>query len=103
VLIGKKVALQDIDLRKGRYVAIGNYLCEGQDVFDISEDILAALPSIDFDFEYCLVEQEIYEAGGDKIVLGGGEYNIWSGEADQHSSDTVDDLLENYQGYTDED
>ena len=96
VIIGKRVSLEDIDLSKGKYVGFGDYLCEGKDVFEIDQEMLDVLRSLDFVFDYCLVAAEINEPDGDRISLDGGVYNVWGGDCDQHSSESASDLLETY-------
>ena len=96
VIIGKKAVLNNIDLDKGKYIAIGKYLCEGLDVFEISKEIFDVLPFIDYDFQICNVLSELYEPVGDSIELDGGSYNVWAVDADYHNSENVDELLRNY-------
>lgn len=96
VVIGKRVRLEDIDLSKGEYMGFGKYLIEGQDVFCITEEMLDALPTLQFEFDYCLVEKYMSEPDGNKLMLSAGSYNVWGGNEDQHSSESASDLLENY-------
>jgi hypothetical protein len=97
VVIGKRVKLEEIDLSKGDYIVFGNYMCEGQDVFAITEDMLDVLGTLAYDFEYCLVYKYLREPDGTVVTIHGGDYQVWAGNEDQHSSMSADDLLENYE------
>ena len=94
VLLGKQVNLSEVDLDTGKYYALGMYLSEGQDVFEIDVDILEILPFLEYEFEIVLSKDLIFEPDGDMVYIN-GNVQIWAGEADGHSSD-YDVLVDRY-------
>ena len=107
VCIGKNINANDItdDMLKNKDIEImcigKHHICDGQDVFrlqDISLFKFIKEYGLVYDFRYmncCKVIFEAYEYNT-TIELEKGKYNFVSGEADMHSSCTIQGLCFNY-------
>lgn len=116
IVLGKHININEVDLSNGEYLLLGKWLCDGQDVVKIDDDILTYLKShihdegdgdfrlgeyyisilksfaIRYEDDNCLFTiREIKE-----YVKDDEPFEIISVEEDYHGSNDVQDLRENY-------
>lgn len=115
-ILGKQVNFKDIDMSKGKYIAVGKYLCDGYDVFNLNEEtykhlkneiIVAKLinnPSYD-EIKFYKYFKGIYEDSEDEEInikelletfSGDETFNVINVEKDYHSSDGIENIKYNY-------
>ena len=70
VIIGKKVRLDQVNPADGKYVAVGKWLYDGRDVFDVCADMTPFLHEIaaENDMEFFLVDDMMYGSGGGRTT-----------------------------------
>lgn len=97
VIIGKKVDLEDINFDDGNYLAIGDYIYDGSDIFEVTPELVNCLSVSDYKFDFIKYEAWINEAWGNKVsFLNLDEKQIWTGTEDHHGSETINDILSKY-------
>jgi len=105
VLIGNEVKLEDIDLKKGKYMAIGNAeLNEGGDIFELNEELLEEIKKREIANKFQFLRTYYHSTenwGGDGEIikpeqLPKGGAQIFIGSQDQNSTGSVAELVEYY-------
>jgi len=104
LIIGKKCSdlsnLTKADIKKG-ITAIGKYLWEGKDVFNITDlEMLGFVRDHSELFDVFTESEFVYDVDGANIEIGESDVGkvITGGVADQASSTDVIALKENYEG-----
>ena len=96
ILAGKRVSLQDvIDNPDNEYLCLGDWLCEGSDVFPFSLEYARAALAFGWN-EHVIVEKYIYEpdtSGGVEIDI---PVAVWGGQADYHYTSSLEEFMEKY-------
>lgn len=98
IIIGKVAHIEDVNLKSGKqYKVLGDYLCEGRDVFDLTENLYPLVAEHwhrnDFDLLEVLTDTT---NDGLKITDAMVGYRIFTGECDYHGTETVEDFNYRY-------
>ena len=102
VIIGKPINLYDITTDNiDNVIVLGNWFCDGQDVFELDDDMLKYLQENSGVSKRLKFIESLYMGydgcgviNSDLLIPAGS--NVYSGEADYHSTQKLKDLIENY-------
>jgi len=110
ILIGKRTKLEDVQFGAGKsYTCLGDWLCDGQDVFDLTEELYERMipnyHEIEYNHGFQIVETVLltdsdYSLPGDELIKlfdPKESYAIISGESDYHSTSNLDEFIERYE------
>lgn len=95
ILVGTQVSVDYIiDNPDEKYICMGDWIYEGKDVFDFTVEYAKIIKMFGWD-EYTIVKttEYVYDSSDGVFVENA---RVWAGEADMHSTSTVDEFVERY-------
>ena len=104
IIIGNKITFSEIEnkLKENKTVfAEGKYYCDGIDLFELDEELYNELTvNTDIDLNN-FTFYEVFQSGNGEsgFELKVNKGNVYSFERDHHSTEDIQELKDNYEGY----
>lgn len=98
ILVGKHVPREEVGTKKGaKYLMFGEWLCEGQDVIELDDEMIALLKQgIGLKGYYTFFEVDAWVESGSKIGNVSPDSTVYSKEVDYHGTRDIDDFKQRY-------